>query len=167
MLCIRSPLLKGLVIEDCWRGSTSDLLLNVPNLEGLIYGDCTAGAYALWKFKSLRAVSIDVGPSTEQLEEEIEYIDDEGVSNLDSGVAEMFTACSSTVRLFLAACTIDNVTFLVLGCLTIRGLKLLASLLSSAPNLVKLQLEEGFLEYEGGFASFESLLPTLPGVCKF
>ncbi|KAG8379546.1 hypothetical protein BUALT_Bualt07G0100200 [Buddleja alternifolia] len=56
----------------------------------------------------------------------------------------------------------QNLTFLVLGCVTIRGWKLLASLLTSAPNLEKLQLEEGFHDYEGGFASFESLLPTLP-----
>ncbi|KAG8379539.1 hypothetical protein BUALT_Bualt07G0099500 [Buddleja alternifolia] len=174
-LCIRSPLLKGLVIEDCWSGSTCDLLLDAPNLEVLIYNDCTAADYSLTKFKALLAVTIDVGPSTEQLEDEDDYIDDEGVSSLDSGVAEIFTACSSAVRLYLAACAIEavqranvqvpafqNLTFLALGCMTILGWKLFASLLTSAPNLESLQLEEGFNEYEGGFASFESLLPTLP-----
>ncbi|KAG8379538.1 hypothetical protein BUALT_Bualt07G0099400 [Buddleja alternifolia] len=174
-LCIRSALLKSLVIEDCWRQSTCDLFLNAPNLEVLIYNDCTAAEYHLRKFKSLLAVTIDVGPSTEQLEKEEEYFDDDGVSNLDSGVADIFTACSSTVRLYLATCAIEalqrahvqvpafqNLTFLALGGMTILGWKLLACLLSSAPNLESLQFEEGFHEYEGGFASFESLLPALP-----
>ncbi|KAG8379532.1 hypothetical protein BUALT_Bualt07G0098800 [Buddleja alternifolia] len=174
-LCIQSPLLKSLVIEDCWRGLTCDLFLNAPNLEVLIYNDCTAAEYHMRKFNSLLAVTIDVGPSTKQLEKKEEYFDDDGVSNLDSGVAELFTACSSTVRLYLAACAIQalqrshvqvpafqNLTFLALGCMTILGWKLLASLLSSAPNLESLQFEEGFHEYEVGFASFESLLPALP-----
>ncbi|KAK4486202.1 hypothetical protein RD792_008871 [Penstemon davidsonii] len=175
-LSIRCPLLEELVIEECFEASGCELVIEAPNLTGLFYVGNVAGDYYVNNFKSLNVAHIDVGPSPEELEEaETEGKEEEEHWYFDCCVGKLINSCSSVHHLYLSDASIaalqrlsfqlptfQNLIDLALGCMGIYGWKLLACLLKSAPNLEKLVIEEGFNEYEGGFESFKSSLPSLP-----
>ncbi|KAK4482099.1 hypothetical protein RD792_011550 [Penstemon davidsonii] len=143
-LYIKSSMLKKLFIMLC---TGFDVLIDAPNLEGFLYSGNVITEFVMNDSNSLRSAII-----------EFLYIDLYSGNNMRS-LGPLVKGCLSTIRLYLSG---NSIVCL----LKLHGFEILARLLNNAPNLQTLTIEEGFESCEGGYASFESSLPSLPDCLK-
>ncbi|KAM7461112.1 hypothetical protein LguiA_029233 [Lonicera macranthoides] len=155
VLEISSTKLKHLMVIGCKWDGAYEFVLNVPNLEVLLYqADGIAYDYPVKNLSSVREAYLDIRISWDQLQDDTPHYEDT--------VFEFVAACSNVETLCLSQDslrslraihwswesikpTFCNLTTLKLG-IDDCGWFLLASLLESSPNLEVLGFTEGFTD---------------------